>query len=623
MPTRVKKAQVTIFVIIAILIVASVSMLFYLKTQPFAIPTQFKPVEDYFIGCIENKMNDGAALLGSQGGYIALPKFEVGSSYMPFSSQLDFLGTAVPYWFYISGNNIMRQQVPSLQGMEKQLSDFLEEEIKNCDFGEFENRGYKISMGEARISTTINDESIEASITAPLILDKESASAIVGTHKASIKSKIGKFYKIAKKINDKEQKELFLENYSLDTLSLYAPFTNVELSCAPKTWSKKEIERNIKEAVSANIAAIKINGDYYKLKSEENNYFVVQDTDKVNENVNFLFSETWPVKFDVWPSEGDVLKAEPIGTQKGLGILGFCYVQYHFVYDLAYPVMIQIFDNNELFQFPVVVSVSKNKAREGIKTEAVEEVEVELCKYKLTDMKIATINSSANPVEADIKFKCFEQICDIGKTSIDYGEAILNAKVPQCIGGYLVANANGYAESKMQIDTNEPASAEIVLSPLYNLDVEIFVGGAPISKEEQAIITFTSEEDSQTIVYPQTKKIELRDGFYNISAYVYRQGNINLGSYKTQQCTKVPASGIGGFFGFEKEQCYDIELPAQTLTQIVSGGGNTQEYITEGMLSDAKKLSVYTSVMPLPQNILDLQRVYELIDTSEIGIELE
>jgi rod shape-determining protein MreC len=31
--------------------------------------------------------------------------YEASSEYMPFSSQLDFLGNPVPYWYYISGNN--------------------------------------------------------------------------------------------------------------------------------------------------------------------------------------------------------------------------------------------------------------------------------------------------------------------------------------------------------------------------------------------------------------------------------------------------------------------------------------------------------------------------------------
>ena len=200
MPSSQKKAQITVFAIIAILIVASVSLFFYLRAKPSAVPAEFRPVENYFLGCIENKVKEGADLLGAQAGYIELPRFEAGSEYMPFSSQIDFLGTAVPYWFYISGNNIMKQQVPSLQSMEKQLSNFLNEEIKDCDFSEFENRGYNIVIGDIRATTKINDNEIKVSIDAPLTINYGDSSARIMKRELNINSKIGKFYKIAKGI---------------------------------------------------------------------------------------------------------------------------------------------------------------------------------------------------------------------------------------------------------------------------------------------------------------------------------------------------------------------------------------------------------------------------------------
>ena len=39
--------------------------------------------------------------------------------------------------------------------------------------------------------------------------------------------------------------------------------------------------------------------------------------------------------------------AEPVGNQEGMGMLGFCYVAYHFVYDLAYPVLVQVYYEDE------------------------------------------------------------------------------------------------------------------------------------------------------------------------------------------------------------------------------------------------------------------------------------
>ena len=48
---------------------------------------------------------------------------------MPFSSQLNFLGDFIPYWYYVSGNNIQKEQMPSKNDMEEQLEEFIEEKI--------------------------------------------------------------------------------------------------------------------------------------------------------------------------------------------------------------------------------------------------------------------------------------------------------------------------------------------------------------------------------------------------------------------------------------------------------------------------------------------------------------
>lgn len=626
--TKNKTGQVTLFVIIAIVMVSSVALVYYLQTRPSAVPSQFQPVENYFLDCLKNKIEEGSALLGVQGGYINLPEFKAGSAYMPFSSQLDFFGNAIPYWFYISGNNIVGQQVPSLNGMEKQLAKFLQDEVGKCDFSLFEQQGYEVSKGSASASVSIKDNAIVADVDFGLTLKHGETTANIARHKAEIPSKLGKFYSIAKKIYEKEQSELFLENYSLDVLRLYAPVDDVELSCAPKTWVKVDVQNNLQDAISENLAALKIKGSYYKIAKPENKYFVVNNAEEINENVNFLYSKAWPMRFEIWSEDksesekGELLMAKPIGTQKGLGILGFCFVQYHFIYDIAFPTMIQIFDEKELFQFPVVVMISKNKAREAVSGEMPAESELELCKYRNTMIKVSTFNSELKPVEADIKFQCFNEECEIGKTKINEDVAELNAKFPQCINGFVTASADGYADTKLQLSTNLPGNAELILQPLYTLGMDIDVGGVPLSKEEQAFITFDSGDDIKSIVYPTQKSIQLKEAYYNISVQVFRQGKIEIASYKTQQCVKVPVRGIAGFFGIQREQCYDVELPAQTLTQIISGGGNTAEYFTEDMLKKAKKISISASYIPLPKSIEELQDAYSIVEENKIDVSL-
>ena len=107
------KGQLTIFILIAIFIVAGIGIFFTLRESPvFAqIPASIEPVYNTFLSCLDRETSIGIDVLESQAGYIELPDFQPGSDYMPFSSQLDFLGNPIPYWYYVSGNNIDRKSV--------------------------------------------------------------------------------------------------------------------------------------------------------------------------------------------------------------------------------------------------------------------------------------------------------------------------------------------------------------------------------------------------------------------------------------------------------------------------------------------------------------------------------
>ena len=144
-----KKAQITIFIVIALMIVA-LTIAFFVFRQliiPTRVPVSLEPVYTTFLSCLENEMNNGIDLMGVQAGYIETPVFELGSDYMPFSSHLAFLGVSIPYWNYISRNNIEKEQVPTLSQMEDQLGNYVEERINLCKFDSYYDEGFLINYG--------------------------------------------------------------------------------------------------------------------------------------------------------------------------------------------------------------------------------------------------------------------------------------------------------------------------------------------------------------------------------------------------------------------------------------------------------------------------------------------
>jgi len=264
------KGQVTIFIIIAILILAGVLSYFVLRGSLTIIdlPANIEPVYTTFLACLEEDTSVGASILESQGGYIFLPEFEPGSQYMPFSSQLNFLGNPIPYWYYVSGNNIQKEQVPTKKEMETQLEEFIEERINDCNFNDYYEQGFEISLAEPEASSNIKDDEVEIDLSMNLNIVFGNESATVKNHKIVVKSKLGNLYDSAVKVYEHEQETLFLEEYAVDTLRSYAPVDGVELTCSPLVWNANKVFDELQEAIEANTLAIETgvdSDDYFKV----------------------------------------------------------------------------------------------------------------------------------------------------------------------------------------------------------------------------------------------------------------------------------------------------------------------------------------------------------------------
>lgn len=612
-----KHAQLTVFIIIAMLFVGAAAGFFifrgYLKSDT-GIPASIEPVYANFLSCLEEEIRTGIAILESQAGYIELPDFEPGSPYMPFSSQLDFLGNPIPYWYYVSGNNVQKEQIPSKKDMENQMERFIENKIAGCRFDSYYEAGFEILQGEPKAEIKIGDDEVRVKLDMDFTVSNEDETASVSVHEVSVRSDLGRLYKAAREVYEAEQKTLFLENYSVDVLRLYAPVDGVEISCSPKTWIADEVFDQLGEAIEANTLALKSSG-------KKNDYFAVDALKGIDSGVEvrFLNSRKWPSSFEVSPSEGNVLIASPVGNQEGVGAMGFCYVPYHFVYNIRYPVLIQVYSGNgeeqEIFQFPVAVVIQGNKPRKALDATAAEVETPDLCKYKNTLVEINAYDTRLNPLEAEISYECLGVRCDIGKTSLTKP---LSEEFPQCVNGYVIAKAEGFEDSKQMYSTTESGSVDIILDRLYEKEIEIKVDGKPYGKG--AVVSFISDTSTKTLLYPEQKRINLSEGQYEIQVYIYRNSSLRLESSTKEQCIDVPQTGIKGVFGMTKEKCFNIEIPSQIISNALSGGGKERYYILEDELESSGKIEINAESLPLPRTIEQLQENYMLFESKGLDI---
>ncbi|MFH1325641.1 MAG: hypothetical protein ABIH49_02635 [archaeon] len=608
-----KRGQLTIFIIIAIFIIGGVVLFFIFNGGiPSAqVPASIQPLYNSFLTCLENDVSTGIDVLESQGGYVYLPEFEPGSNYMPFSSQLNFLGNPIPYWYYVSGNNLAKEQVPSKNEMEKHLADFIDERARDCDFSSYYDDGFEVVLTEPETSVSINDGRVDVSVSMSMSVVKGEDKAEIRTHRVSVDSELGSLYNTAKRIYDYENDNLFLENYAVDTLRLYAPVDGVELTCAPKTWNADNVFNDLKDAIEVNTLSLNLRTGL--LSENENKYFA--NSIPGNYDVRFLTSANWPSTFEVNPSDGSFLIAKPVGNQPELGILGFCYVPYHYVYDVKYPVLIQVFSDNEIFQFPVAVVVQGNKPRNAVSESSAVSLDVpEICNQKNTEIAVRTFDTNLNSVETEISYQCGGTECLIGETASGF----LEGEFPQCVNGFVVAKAEGFEETRQQHSVVNSGSVDVILDKLYEKEISMKLGGTDY--QGNAIISFVSDKGSRTVVYPEQKTVELSEGQYEIEVRVYKDSSLRIGETSSQQCVDVPQTGLGGFFGLTKENCYTIDFPEQTIGNALAGGGKQSYYILESELQNPNAVEINAEELPIPNTIEQLQDNYLLIEDKNLEI---
>lgn len=614
-----KKGQVTIFIILAIVLIVGVGFFFALRDSigtKTAVSKNIEPMYASFLDCLKEETSVGISVLSSQGGRINLPEFEAGSTYAPFSNMLDFMGNPIPYWYHVSGNGKVIESVPLKTDMEKELSGFIESKISKCGFEKYYNQGFEIYMGEARVDVEIKDKSVDVNLDMGLAITFNEETAVVNTHSVSVDSHLGTLYDSAKKVYDNEQKNMFLEKYAIDVMRLYAPVDGVELECAPKVWNAENVFDEIKDAIEMNTLALRGDNNDYTIKDKNNKYFV-QDLG-VDYNVRFLNSRNWSNSYEVTPTDGAAMIAKPVGNQPGLGIIGFCYIPYHFVYNIKYPVLAQIYFEDEIFQFPMAVVIEGNKEREALDVPMLTTNNNELCKYKNTEMEVLVYNNRLNLVDADISYECTGASCEIGKADDISG---MIDSFPQCSNGIVRASAEGYVEGRKIASTIESSTIEIILNKLHKMDIDLTLGGREYSGD--AVISFNSDDYSTTVLYPENKEVELAEGQYNINVYIYKNSSLRIPATSKEQCVDSPQTGLGGLFGLTEKKCFDINMPEQIVSSALAGGGQESYYMLDSQLDGSAVVKIGAKSLPTPVTLEQLQDNYQLFEENGLEVEFE
>lgn len=164
-----KRGQVSIFVIVAIVIVAIILIFYvYQRGGLKSIQTGDENPRAYFENCLKPEFESAISDLSSKGGY---------------SEPLGFIvynGTKVPYLCYTSEyfKTCVVQQANIQGNFEKELNKILGEKAEECASNlkqDYESKGYRVSRQKASVNVSFIPGKMNVEVISPMTLSKDTS----------------------------------------------------------------------------------------------------------------------------------------------------------------------------------------------------------------------------------------------------------------------------------------------------------------------------------------------------------------------------------------------------------------------------------------------------------------
>lgn len=698
-----KRGQVSVFVVVGIVLLLLVASylayrfivledLFEQRKQDIArLPSQFQPVASYLDACVQNIALDALAVVGAQGGYLDVPVDPIPTSpFAPVPRALDVLPTGelkVPLWFREAGNGIYELNVPQKEEVEASIASYVNENFPRCmdNLTTFFNEGYTLLGLGNEVETRVNmqPEFVDVYVEFPITLSVDNVEFTLTEYLGRVETQFGEMYDAAVEILENENEGFYLENKTLDMLVAYdneVPFSGSDLSCGEKIWSKTQVTNRLKTILFENIAAMRVEGSNFD-PSEEKSYLVLDLMDENrNVNINLMYNPSWPTLVEITPSEGDVLKSDPVTKQAGGYVASLissyvCLNNHHFVYTIKYPLLVTLTDENGFtFQFVTEVIIDRNLPRENrIVPLDLSVSRSPLCEFASVPLKVNTftVDGSSNVVpldEVSLSFKCFPETCPL--TTTLKGASSAQVLAPPCVNGFVEGTKQGYYTGKSIIATNrESGEVDLVLEKIYEKPVEIFViekrTGQVRAPYDSELISFEFRHNdarysesffSQKEGASCAEEVDCGPGLDCVSGecktpncesdddcslnQVCAAGSctpkntINLlpGEYTinsfisrtstwpitTQTKTVENCVDTRTFFGLiGEEKCFTADIPSVELNNALVGGGTFEVVFNRAALASQESLKLYVLTDDIPADFEGFANIQTTLSTNK------
>ena len=192
-----KKAQVTIFIILAMIIVVAIAVLFLLIKKP---DLQIEDVENpqaYIESCTRELVEEAIGILSEQGGDIE-----------PKGSTM-FRGRDITYLCYNANYYIpcVNQRPLLIEHIQDEITNYIEPKVENCFQTlktKLEDKSHVIEMGEMKITTTLQTKQVLVNINRDFKMTKRDSTREFKNFKMSLSHPLYELLKIVIEITNQE-----------------------------------------------------------------------------------------------------------------------------------------------------------------------------------------------------------------------------------------------------------------------------------------------------------------------------------------------------------------------------------------------------------------------------------
>ncbi|MBS3135905.1 hypothetical protein J4401_03000 [Candidatus Woesearchaeota archaeon] len=554
-----KRAQISVFVVLGVVVLASVAMFLYFRSSSIAKPDikarDANPISNYVEGCIEESANEAITLLGQQGGYITMPLNIVNDPSRYYSPDGNGI-LKMPLWFY-KGNKFN----PGIRDVQDDISEYVSSRISRCinDFQPFINE-YDIEAGQAEATTFLNKEDVTVNLKYPLKITYKgnSSSTSMSDFSISVPVRLRKLIETAGAILDSELKDFFLENFTIDlmTSNHEIPFTDMEFTCSRLEWKVSDIKEKTEQMLRYSLPRVRVKNTLHRpFAAPEREYekllaYTMEDIAKGNFPKNApedsfeylrlywdpglekdnsisvaLSLPSQGIELTARPNDDGILRANTAeGSSQYLRFL--CIGIYHFVYDLNFPVLFALKDTASyggegyIFNFAIPATIKNNepyKLDYGYDLFTTTYFDRGFCDDRgdeTADIRAIGYDGEIDNTElnrANISLECIRYFCPLGMTSPSGGKYRLITTLPaSCANPFITAEKDGYLKAKAQLISDR---LDIKMTRLKDMDYGVVmhmynslgdVMGSPeeLGEDMNVSIQLLSGDFVQYNVYP-------------------------------------------------------------------------------------------------------------------------